>query len=113
MAPTLVAVHNQTLSLYAPRHPTWTKSLHHHINVLGLDAVYDEVAAARDEVPVLHDFHFRLADAQYNAPFCYVSWVLSYKVAKLFYQAIIFIWEIAGIDSTSNLVSARVRWTKI
>jgi hypothetical protein len=58
-------------------------------------------------VAVLHNFNVGLALSTCLHCGTYI-WELSYKVAKLFHQRIVSIWEIASIDSTSA-ASARVR----
>lgn len=64
---------------------TRTKGLHDRIDILGLNAVNDVVAAPRHEMAVLHDFHSGLAQSQLEFIHRVYIKVLSYKVLELFY----------------------------
>jgi hypothetical protein len=68
MAPTLVAECGNELvvaCINIRRRRTGAESLDDCIDVLRLDAVDDEVAAARHEMTTLHDLNFGLAQSQY------------------------------------------------
>lgn len=68
MAPTFVAEHRNELAatwISGRRRRTGAESLHDGIDVLRLDAVDDEVAAARHEMTTLHDLNVGLAQSQH------------------------------------------------
>jgi hypothetical protein len=93
------------------RHHTWPKGFHNGVNVLRLDTVDDKIAAARDEVAVLHDLNVWLTRSQYVLFIGYGIYGLSYKVPEVLHQAIVFLRKIAGIDSECA-ASAHVRDVK-
>lgn len=97
MAPTLVAARRQSVDKYISNRDRHTRaeSLHNSIDILGLNAVDDEVAASRHEMATLHDFNIGLAVSAWVHIHCIYG--LSYKVLELFHQCFELVRKIAGM----------------